>query len=100
MRRLPLLLVSLAHFCVDSYATMLAPVLPLVIDRLGLSLASAGILGTIVSACNLSQPLLGIWADRMRRRWLVVGGLGLAAVFTPLMGIAPTYYTLVAALTI
>ena len=33
MRRLPLLLVSLAHFCVDSYATMLAPVLPLVIDR-------------------------------------------------------------------
>ena len=100
MRRLPLLLVSLAHFCVDSYATMLAPVLPLVIDRLGLSLASAGILGTIVSACNLSQPLLGIWADRMRRRWLVVGGLGLAAVFTPLMGNAPTYYTLVAALTI
>ena len=48
MRRAQLLLVSLAHFCVDSYATMLAPVLPLVIDRLGLSLASAGILGTIV----------------------------------------------------
>ena len=79
---------------------MLAPVLPLVIDRLGLSLASAGILGTIVSACNLSQPLLGMWADRMRRRWLVIGGLGLAAIFTPLMGIAPSYYTLVAALTI
>ncbi|MBT3345198.1 MAG: MFS transporter [Gemmatimonadetes bacterium] len=100
MRRLQLLLVSLAHFCVDSYATMLAPVLPLVIERLGLSLASAGILGTIVSVCNLSQPLLGIWADRMRRRWLVIGGLGLAAVFTPLMGIAPGYYTLVAALTV
>ena len=100
MRRAQLLLVSLAHFCVDSYATMLAPVLPLVIDRLGLSLASAGILGTIVSACNLSQPLLGMWADRMRRRWLVIGGLGLAAIFTPLMGIAPSYYTLVAALTI
>ncbi|MBT4099757.1 MAG: MFS transporter [Gemmatimonadetes bacterium] len=100
MRRAQLLLVSLAHFCVDSYATMLAPVLPLVIDRLGLSLASAGILGTIVSACNLSQPLLGMWADRMRRRWLVIGGLGLAAIFTPLMGIAPSYYPLVAALTI
>jgi MFS transporter, FSR family, fosmidomycin resistance protein len=100
MRRSQLLLVSLAHFCVDSYATMLAPVLPLVIDRLGLSLASAGILGTIVSACNLSQPLLGMWADRMRRRWLVIGGLGVAAIFSPLMGIAPSYYTLVAALTI
>lgn len=98
MQRLRLFLLAVAHFCVDSYATMLAPVLPLVIDRLGLSLTGAGILGTILSACNLSQPLLGLWADRMRRRWLVIGGLALATLFTPLMGVAPSYAALVATL--
>jgi FSR family fosmidomycin resistance protein-like MFS transporter len=98
MKKLKLLTLTMAHFCVDSYATMLAPILPLVIERQGLNLASAGILGTIVSACNLSQPLLGMWADHMRRRWLVVGGVGLAAVFTPLLGMAPGYWVLVTVL--
>ena len=98
MKKLHLLLLTVAHFCVDSYATMLAPVLPLVIERLGLSLAGAGILGTIISLCNISQPLLGMWADHMRRRWLVVGGIGLAAVCTPMMGIAPSYWILITVL--
>lgn len=98
MNRLRLFLLAAAHFSVDSYGTMLAPILPLVIERLGLSLASAGILGTIVSVCNLSQPLLGIWADHMRRRWLIIAGVGLAAVFTPLIGLAPNYWLLVTAL--
>ena len=98
MKKLQLFLLTMAHFSVDSYATMLAPILPLVIQRQGLSLASAGILGTIVSACNLSQPLLGMWADHMRRRWLIVGGVGLAAVFTPLLGLAPSYWVLVTVL--
>lgn len=98
MKKLHLLLLTVAHFCVDSYATMLAPVLPLVIERLGLSLAGAGILGTIISVCNISQPLLGMWADHMRRRWLVVGGLGMAAMCSPMMGVAPSYWVLVTVL--
>ena len=38
MQKKRLLVVSLSHFWVDSYATMLTPVLPLVIKRLDLSL--------------------------------------------------------------
>lgn len=95
MQRPKLLLLTVAHFCVDSYATMLAPLLPLVMVRLGLGIAGAGVLGTIVSVCNISQPLLGMWADRMRRRWLIIGGLAMAACFTPLLGIAPSYWILV-----
>lgn len=98
MQKLRLLLVTLSHFCVDSYATILAPVLPLLRTHLGLNLAQAGFLSTIVSICNISQPLMGLWADRMGRRYLVIIGLLLCAVFTPLMGIAPGYWTLVAAL--
>ena len=98
MQKLRLLLVTLSHFCVDSYATILAPVLPLLRAHLGLNLAQTGFLSTIVSICNISQPLMGLWADRMGRRYLVIIGLLLCAVFTPLMGIAPGYWTLVAAL--
>jgi FSR family fosmidomycin resistance protein-like MFS transporter len=99
MRRLDLFLLTSAHFFVDSYATLLAPLLPLINERLGLNLAYAGLLGTIVSLCNLMQPLLGMWADRMARRYLVVGGLLLSALFGPLLGIAPTYTVLVLVLT-
>jgi len=95
MQKVRLFLITLSHFCVDSYATLLQPLLPLLKANLGLSLAQTGFLGTIVSICNISQPLLGLWADRMARRWLVVGGLILATVFAPLMGLAPDYLTLV-----
>ena len=95
MQKIRLFLITLSHFCVDSYATLLQPLLPLLKANLGLSLAQTGFLATIVSICNISQPLLGLWADRMARRWLVVGGLILATVFAPLMGLAPDYLTLV-----
>ena len=95
MQKIRLFLITLSHFCVDSYATLLQPLLPLLKANLGLSLAQTGFLATIVSICNISQPLLGLWADRMARRWLVVGGLILATVFAPLMGLASDYLTLV-----
>jgi len=98
MQKLRLLLVSLSHFCVDSYASLLQPVLPLLKANLGLSLAQTGFLGSIVSICNISQPLMGLWADRMGRRYLVIVGLLLCAVFSPLMGIAPNYALLVVSL--
>ena len=94
MQKLHLFLTALCHFCVDSYATLLAPILPLINERLGLSLAYAGLLGTIVSLCNLSQPLMGLWADRMSRRYLVLLGALLTAVFSPLIGVAPNYTVL------
>jgi FSR family fosmidomycin resistance protein-like MFS transporter len=91
MQKIRLFLLTLSHFLVDTYATMLAPLLPLVIAKLGLTYASAGVLGTVMSFASLSQPLMGLWADRMRRRYLVVGGVALAAVFAPMIGVAPSY---------
>ena len=95
MHRLSLLVLTMAHFCVDSYATMLVPALPFLSERFGFSLAFSGALAAIPAVSSVSQPLLGLWADRMARRWLVIAGLCLAAVFTPLMGVAPSYWVLV-----
>jgi len=93
MHRAHLLLLTVAHFCVDSYASMLSPALPFLAAKLGLSLTTVGQLVAIVSLSSITQPLMGIWADRMARRYLVTGGLFLAAACTPLMGIAPSFAT-------
>lgn len=98
MQKIRLFVVALAHFCVDSYATMLVPLLPLINERLDLSLAYAGLMGSIFSLASLSQPLMGLWGDRMRRRYLIIAGIILAALFTPLLGVAPNYAILIVVL--
>ena len=88
---------AVGHFCVDSYAGMLAPMVPLLQERLQLSLTATATVGAVVAFSNLSQPLLGLLGDRMRRRTLVPVGVLLAAVCMPLMGVAPSYGLLLVA---
>ena len=93
-----LFLLAVGHFLIDTYATMLAPILPLIIIKLDLSNASAGVLGTIVALIGMAQPLMGMLADRHRRELFVVVGVALAAVFTPLLGLASSFPATVLAL--
>ena len=56
------------HFVVDAYGNMYAPLLPLLIPQLGLSLKTAGIAGDV-----LSDGELGL-AARRSARWPIAGG--------------------------
>ncbi|UCF10726.1 MAG: MFS transporter [Candidatus Bipolaricaulota bacterium] len=68
-------LLFIGHLLNDGYAAFFAPLLPLLIDRLGLSLALAGALGTAMILTNsLLQPGLGHLVDRAQRPFLVVVG--------------------------
>lgn len=98
MQKTRLFMLTFCHFLVDTYATMLAPILPLIKIRLELTNAAAGVLGTIVALIGMSQPLLGMFADRMHRGHFVIVGVVLAAVFTPMLGLAPSFATTVLAL--
>lgn len=90
-----------AHFVNDFYVAFLAPLLPLVVVRFDLSLALAGFLATILNtSAAMSQPLFGMFADRMRRRSFVVLGPALTALAMGLMGLAPSYGTLIVLLLI
>ncbi|MCY4483271.1 MAG: MFS transporter [Spirochaetaceae bacterium] len=91
VQRRPLLPLSVGHFCVDSYAGMLAPMVPLLQERLGLSLAATATIGAVMAFSNLSQPLFGLLGDRLRRRNLVPAGVLLAAVCMPLMGVTASF---------
>ncbi len=89
------LAVGVAHFLNDAYASFLHPLLPRVMENLGLSIAKAASLVMVLSlASSLLQPLIGYWADRYGRKLLVIAGPLMSGVFLSLMGFAPTFNTL------
>jgi len=84
----PLGVVSSAHFMVDAYSNMYAPLLPLLMPRLGMSLQAAGTLMMVFQAASsLSQLAFGRLADRGHARALLIAGPLLSAIVLSLMGL-------------
>ncbi len=93
------LVVAAAHGLNDAYAAFVPPLLPRIMDRLGLSIAMAATLAMTFSiSSSLLQPILGYLADRHGRRLFLVAGPLLSGVFISLMGFAPHFGILVAML--
>ena len=86
------LAVGVAHALNDAYASFLHPLLPRIMENLGLSIAmAASLVMTLSLAASLLQPLVGYWADRYGRKLLVIAGPLISGVFLSLMGFAPTF---------
>ena len=86
------IIIALAHGINDAYASIVPPLLPRIMDDLGISIALAAALGAAFSiATALPQPLFGYLADRFGRRALAVGGMLFSAVFVSVIGFAPSY---------
>ncbi|MBI2833686.1 MAG: MFS transporter [Acidobacteria bacterium] len=84
-----ILLMATAHLVVDGYGNIYAPLLPLLIPRLGLSLAMAGTLALAFQlAASVAQLGFGHLADRWRPRVLVMAGPAVAVVILSLVGLA------------
>lgn len=74
---------------VDAYANMYAPLLPLLIPRLGLSLTMAGALAMALQmASSVSQLGFGTLADRWRPRVLLLAGPLVCVVVMSAVGMA------------
>lgn len=88
--------IALAHGVNDAYAAFLSPLLPRIMDRLGLSITLAATLAMTLSlAASILQPFMGYLADRYGRRIFVVLGPLLSGVFLSMVGLAPTFWVLV-----
>jgi FSR family fosmidomycin resistance protein-like MFS transporter len=88
--------VALAHGVNDAYAAFLAPLLPRIMDKLGLSIALAATLAMTLSlAASVLQPLMGYLSDRYGRRVFVVLGPLLSATFLPLIGVTSSFWILI-----
>jgi FSR family fosmidomycin resistance protein-like MFS transporter len=95
------LLMASAHMMVDGYGNIYAPLLPLLIPKLSLSLAAAGTLTMLYQiAASVAQVGFGHLADRWRPRLLVMVGPVLSVLVLSMIGIAPTVPWLAATLVV
>ena len=83
--------VSIGHFIHDVYSSFLAPLLPLLIDKLSMTLTQAGLLSTVMQLPALINPWIGSLADRISVRWFLILAPALTAIPMSLIGVAPTY---------
>ncbi len=87
--------VSFAHFINDVYTAFLAPILPLLIEKLSITYSFVGILSVIQRLPTLLNPLLGIFADKKgKASYLVIAAPALTTVSMSLIGIANHWITL------
>jgi MFS transporter, FSR family, fosmidomycin resistance protein len=85
-------LLSLAHFFIDLYSSALGVFQPVLVDKLHMNLAQAGILGgLLVFSSSVLQPLYGYGTDRKPSKLWSALAPGVAGVFIGSLGLAPTY---------
>lgn len=93
------LLMASVHMMVDGYSNVLPPLLPLLIPKLGLTLAGAGLLTMLFQiAASVSQVGFGHLADRWRPRLLLMTGPVVAVSVLSLVGQATSFATCAAIL--
>lgn len=90
----PVLTMAGGHFIHDIFGGFTSPLLPLIIEKLDLSLTLAGSLVSFQQLPSLFNPFLGLLADRSSLRWLVVLAPTVTAVVMSSIGLAPTYAAL------
>jgi FSR family fosmidomycin resistance protein-like MFS transporter len=86
-----ILLLSFSHFVHDIYSSFLAPLLPLLIEKLSLSLTQAGLLSAVMQLPALMNPFIGILADRVSLRYFVILAPAMTAIPMSFIGLAPSY---------
>ena len=82
------------HLVHDSFTAFLAPLLPLLQDKLGIGYAGAGGLAIFSQLPSLLTPFIGYLADRVSLRYFVILAPAVTATLMGLMGLAPNYLAL------
>lgn len=86
--------ISAGHFVHDVFSSFLAPFLPLLISKFGLSMVLAGSLTVFYRLPSVLNPLFGILSDRVNISILAIGAPAFTAVGMSLLGTAPNYAVL------
>ena len=89
------ILIALAHLIHDIYSSFLAPLLPLLIEKLNISLFLSGMLSVVQRIPSLFNPLIGIMAEKLRVRYFVIFAPAVTTIAMGLIGVAPLYIILV-----
>ena len=91
-----LLLFSIAHFFIDLYSSGLGSFQPLLVQKFGLSMTQAGMLGgALVFSSSLVQPAYGYLSDRFHSKLFSALAPAMAGIFISCLGIASGFSSMV-----
>jgi FSR family fosmidomycin resistance protein-like MFS transporter len=83
--------IGAAHAAHDTYSAFLPPMLPVLIERLSLAKAEAGLLTAFLQVPSLLQPWIGHLGDRFDLRIAVILAPAVTAACMSLLGVAPGF---------
>lgn len=87
-----------AHLVNDTYTAFVAPLLPVIIEKLSLSLTAAGSLTAILQLPAVLNPLIGYLADRISLRYFIILAPAVTATLISCLGFADSYLGMAALL--
>jgi FSR family fosmidomycin resistance protein-like MFS transporter len=85
------LLLSGAHFVHDAYPAFTGVMLPLLIEKLSLTIGQAGLMATGIRWTTMLQVPIGYLADRVDSRYLVIVAPAVTAICVSSIGLAPSF---------
>jgi FSR family fosmidomycin resistance protein-like MFS transporter len=87
-----LVILTLTHFLNDLHGTFLATFVPVIVGRLGISYAQAGLLNSLSGMIHVVvQPMAGYISDIFSRPYAIIVGPLLTALGAALLPLGPTY---------
>ena len=86
-------IIGAAHAAHDTYSAFLPPILPVLVEKLALARAEAGLLTVFLQAPSILQPWIGHLGDRLDLRAAVILSPAVTAVAMSLLGVAPGFAT-------
>ena len=87
-KRNEVLVLSLAHLAHDMFSAILAPLLPLLITKLGMSLSVTAFLDIIRRVPALFNPILGLLVERTGSKYIVILAPAVTAISMGFVGLA------------
>ena len=87
-----LVILTLTHFLTDLHGTFLATFVPVIVGRLGISYAQAGLLNSLSGMIHIVvQPMAGYISDTFSRPYAIIVGPLLTALGASMLPLGPTY---------
>lgn len=87
--------VSAGHFIHDMYSAFISPLLPLIQERFATNYTLTGSLAIFTQLPSLLNPLIGYIADKVSVRYFVILAPAVTATLMSVMGLAPSYLSMV-----
>lgn len=86
--------ITAGHFTHDVFSSFVPSLLPVLIERMSLTLTMGGALSAVMQAPAILNPFIGYLADRANLRYFIILAPAITATLMTLTGIMPNYTAL------